>query len=84
MYLTKKKYIHRLESNSERNNIHPNNKQKTEITNENIWKITCQVGLSKGVGAGKFLGVRTNFAQISTDLPEKYSKENDLQKSKLK
>jgi len=42
------------------------------------------VGLSKGVGAGKFLGVRTNFAQISTDLPEKYSKENDLQKSKLK
>jgi len=39
---------------------------------------------SIGVGAGKFLGVRTIFAQISTNLPEKNSKENDLQKNKLK
>jgi len=27
------------------------------------------------VGTGKFLGVRKIFAQISTNLPEKYSKE---------
>jgi len=36
-----------------------------------------------GVGAGKFLGVRGIFAQISPNLPEKYSKENDLQKQQL-
>jgi len=40
--------------------------------------------LSMGVGAGKYLGVRRNFAQIFTNLPEKYSKENDLKKNKLK
>jgi len=40
--------------------------------------------LSMGVGAGKVLWVRRIFAQISTNLPEKYSKENDLQKNKLK
>jgi len=34
-----------------------------------------------GVGAGKFLGVRRIFSQISPTLPEKYSKENDLQKN---
>jgi len=39
---------------------------------------------SIGVGAGKFLRVRTIFALISTNLPEKFSKENDLQKNKLK
>jgi len=33
-----------------------------------------------GVGAGKFLGVWRIFAQISLNLPEKYSNENDLQK----
>jgi len=33
------------------------------------------------VGAGKFLGVRRIFAQISPNLSEKYSKENDLQKN---
>jgi len=33
-----------------------------------------------GVGAGKFLGVRRDFAQISPNLPEKNFKENDLQK----
>jgi len=42
--LTKKKYFHRLESESARNNIHPNNKQKPEITNKNTGKITCQYG----------------------------------------
>ena len=34
VYLTKKKYSHRLESDSARNNIHPNNKQKPKITNK--------------------------------------------------
>jgi len=34
-----------------------------------------------GVGAGKFLGVRRIFAQITPNLPEKNSKENDLQKT---
>jgi len=34
-----------------------------------------------GAGAGKFLWMRRNFAQISPNLPEKYSKENDLQEN---
>jgi len=38
--------------------------------------------LCTGVGAGKFLGVLKIFAQISPNLPEKYSKENYLQKIK--
>ena len=37
-----------------------------------------------GAGAGKFLWVQTIFALISTNVLEKYSKENDLQKNKLK
>jgi len=36
--------FHRLESDSARNNIHSNNKQKPEITNKNTRKITCQYG----------------------------------------
>jgi len=32
-----------------------------------------------GVGVGKFLWVRRIFAQISPNLPEKYSKQNYLQ-----
>jgi len=44
VYLTKKKYFHRLETDSARNNIHLSNKQKPEITNENTRKITCQCG----------------------------------------
>ena len=36
-----------------------------------------------GVEAGKFLGVRRIFAQISPNLPEKHSKENDLQDKRL-
>jgi len=40
----------------------------------------CTVPEHIGVGAGKFLGVRRNFAQISPNLPEKNSKENDLKK----
>jgi len=36
--LNKKKYFHRLESDSARNNIHPNIKQKPEITNKNTGK----------------------------------------------
>jgi len=35
-HLTEKKYLYRLESDSARNNIYPNDKQKPEITNENI------------------------------------------------
>jgi len=35
-----------------------------------------------GAGAGKFLVVRMIFAQTSLNLPEKSSKENDLQKIK--
>jgi len=31
-----------IESESTRNNIHPNNKQKPEITGKNTIKITCQ------------------------------------------
>jgi len=34
-----------------------------------------------GVGVGKFLWVRRIFAQISPNLPEKYSKQNCLQKN---
>ena len=41
----------------------------------------CTVPEHIGVGAGKFLGVRRNFAQISPNLPEKNSKENDLKKT---
>jgi len=37
-----------------------------------------------GAGAGKFLVVRMIFAQTSLNLPEKSSKENDLQKIKKK
>jgi len=33
-----KKLFHRLESDSARNNIHSNNKQKAEITNKNTGK----------------------------------------------
>jgi len=32
--LAKKRHFHRLESDSARNNIHPNNKQKPKITNK--------------------------------------------------
>jgi len=39
VYLTKKKYFHRLESDSARNNIYPNNKQKPEITNKTREKL---------------------------------------------
>ena len=35
---------------------------------------------SIGVGVGKFLGVLRIFAQTFTNLPEIYSKGNDLQK----
>jgi len=83
VYFTKKKYFHRLGSDSARNNIHRNNKQKPEITNENTRKITCQYVASHsehGVRAGKFLKVQRIFAQTSTNLPEKYSQENDLKK----
>ena len=41
----------------------------------------CTVPEHIGVGAGKFLWVRRNFAQISPNLPEKNSKENDLKKT---
>ena len=37
-----------LESDSVRNDINPNNK-KPEITNKNIWKITCQHGQPRWV-----------------------------------
>jgi len=37
--LTKKKYFHRLESDLARKNIHPNSKQKPQITDKNIGKI---------------------------------------------
>jgi len=37
-----------------------------------------------GLVAGKFLGVRRIFAQISPNMPEKYSEENDLPKKKQK
>jgi len=36
--------FHRLESDSARNNIHPNNKQKLEITDKNTGKRICQCG----------------------------------------
>jgi len=36
--------------------------------------------LSTGVGAGKFLVVRRIFSQISPNLPENHTKENDLKK----
>ena len=44
-----------LESDSVRNNIHLNSKQKPEITNKNTGKITCQYGQSAGADpASKF------------------------------
>jgi len=36
-----KKIFHTLESDSTRNNIHPNNKQKPEIANKNNGKRIC-------------------------------------------
>jgi len=42
--LAKKKYFHRLENDSQRNNINSKNKQKPEITNKNTGKMTCQYG----------------------------------------
>jgi len=36
-----------------------------------------------GVGAGKYMGVRRIFAQISLNLPQKSFKENDLPKKRL-
>jgi len=42
VYLIKKKYLHRLESDSARNNIHPNNKHKSDITKESTRKITFE------------------------------------------
>ena len=36
-----RKNISTLESDSARNSIHPNNKQKPKITNKNTGKITC-------------------------------------------
>jgi len=53
-----KNYFHRLECDSTRNNILPNNKQKPKPTS-----------LSTGVGTDNFFGVRRIFAQISTNLP---------------
>jgi len=38
-------------------------------------------GYSMGEGVSRFLGVRRIFAQISPNLPEKNSTENDLQKT---
>jgi len=43
------KIFHRLESDSARNNIHPNNKQKPEITNKNTGERTCQQSRGHGV-----------------------------------
>jgi len=42
VYFCKEKIFHKLKSDSASNNIHPNNKQKPEITNKNTRKITCQ------------------------------------------
>ena len=36
-----------LESDSARNSVHPNNKEKPEIANQNTGKITCQNGQSR-------------------------------------
>jgi len=43
------KIFHRLESDSARNNIYPNNKQKPEITNKNIGERTYQQSRRHGV-----------------------------------
>jgi len=37
-------YFHSLKSDSARNNIHPNTKEKPEITNKNTRKIIYQYG----------------------------------------
>jgi len=39
-----RKNMSQLESDSARSNIHPNNKQKPEITNKNTGKRTCKYG----------------------------------------
>jgi len=44
VYLAKKKYFHKLESDTARNHIHPNKNQEPEITNKNTGKSTCQYG----------------------------------------
>jgi len=44
LYFYQEKLFHRLESDSARNNIHPNNKQKPEIANKNTGIKTCQYG----------------------------------------
>jgi len=44
VYFYLEKIFHRLESDSTRNNIHPNNKHKPEITNKHTGKRTCQYG----------------------------------------
>ena len=53
--------------------------------NGTITHNSCQLTCYRiGVGAGKFLGVRSNFARILPNLPEKYLKISDLQKNKNK
>jgi len=42
VYFYLEKIFHSLESDSARNNIHPNNKLKPEIANKNTGKITCR------------------------------------------
>jgi len=44
VYSYQEKVFHRLESDSARNNIHPNNKQKPEITKKNTGKVICEYG----------------------------------------
>jgi len=45
VYSYYEKIFHRLETDSARNNIEPNNKQKPELQ-KNTGKITCQYGQS--------------------------------------
>jgi len=42
VYFYLEKIFHRLGSDSARNDIHPNNKQKPQIANKNTGKIICQ------------------------------------------
>jgi len=47
VYFYIEKIFHRLESDSARNNIHSNNKQKPEITNKITGKGTCHMASSQ-------------------------------------
>jgi len=91
-YSSKKKYFYRLESDSARNNIHPNIKQKLEITYKNtgkyisIWPASLSVkGASKPISwfSPTFSGALVNATVLLTLLLKSFTEKKRFSRSVL-